>query len=611
MQKLETDYRKSWHSLLQPVNKVKLQGRDKLEGRSPRRNTVNNVLAPAPSGIMGNEVKEPFSLSQYDHPSAEMPENSLLDFGFPRNMQEKFEFGQELGRGGNGVVSIVRDRVTSKAWACKSIPKVLSGSVSELKRKQHRDSVRREVDIQKKLKGCLNVAKFEAVYEDDDYVHIIMEWCKGGELYHAIGDRHYSERTVASYMRAVLKTLAQCHALHILHRDIKPGNFMLLDETDKAPLKAIDFGLATYFTSKDVPRDDLGFEGTPYFMAPEVLSSKVYPASDIWSAGVMAFQLLTGHLPFNDKRNPHRPSVSQVWKSILMDKIDFNRSFWQGISPEAKDFVKMLLNRDPAKRPTAKEALQHPFLRGKVTERKTGQPIAMAVVQRIQRFSQSGMLKRSVLQMIAQEILDRQDMQCGMGQDVVTGKQSLEQLFDEMKFNSESMSEEEMVAELQKMGHNLADGETEHLVEVVSMGGRGMVSKDAFAASQIDWKHLQQNEAELFLQHAEAVFKSMDADSDGIVQVDEIIAQLREKLPLQEVHEAVQSGLRDVGLNMSSKGVDFKSFMQMLKVSSVDSLDLYDDRLGSPGSLELLAVGGILSNHSQMSDGPLLGSVPE
>eukprot|EP01024_Parvocaulis_polyphysoides_P015377 TRINITY_DN16700_c0_g1_i9.p1 TRINITY_DN16700_c0_g1~~TRINITY_DN16700_c0_g1_i9.p1 ORF type:complete len:437 (+),score=81.29 TRINITY_DN16700_c0_g1_i9:273-1583(+) len=436
-----------------------------------------------------------------------------------------------------------------------------------------------------------------------------MEWCKGGELYHAIGQRHYSERTVASYMRAVLKTLAQCHALHILHRDIKPGNFMLLDDSDKAPLKAIDFGLATFFTSKDIAREDLGFEGTPYFMAPEALSSKVYPASDIWSAGVMAFQLLTGHLPFNDRRNPHKPSLSQVWKSVLTDKLDFNRSFWKGISDEAKDFVKFLLERDPEKRPTAKEALQHPFLRGKITERKTGQPLD-SVVQRIQRFSQSGILKRTVLQMIAQEILDKKDKEQGGDEGVVTGKESLEKIFQQMAFNSESISEEEMVWELQRLGYNLSDGEPERLVEVVDIGRSGMVSREAFAASQIDWKHLQQKETDLFLEHAAAVFRSMDGDSDGIIKVDEIIAQMREKLPLQEVHEAVQSGLMDSGVNIQATGgMDFDAFMKMLKVSSVDSLDLYDDRLGSPGSLEF-KVGSVLVG-SQMSDGPLLGSVPE
>jgi serine/threonine protein kinase len=81
------------------------------------------------------------------------------------------------------------------------------------------------------------------------------------------------------------------------------------------------------------------------YMAPEVLSSQVTPASDVWAAGVMAHQLLTGRLPFDDHRNPFAPSISAVWRSVLTDKVDYNMPWWKGISDEGKDFVYMLLNR--------------------------------------------------------------------------------------------------------------------------------------------------------------------------------------------------------------------------------------------------------------------------
>ena len=208
-------------------------------------------------------------------------------------------------------------------------------------------------------KTTKQVVAIEDAFEDDEDAHIVMELCRGGELLHRIGRRAYGERTVASFMRAVLRTLAQCHAKRILHRDVKPGNFMLLDESDGAPLKAIgaraaffgeqagregcpppaepaaarcgfsaatqpnactaypnshclthhldhrndndnananiklnkDFGLAVFFDPKALPRTDLGLEGTPWFMAPEALASAVEPASDVWAAGVMAYQV--------------------------------------------------------------------------------------------------------------------------------------------------------------------------------------------------------------------------------------------------------------------------------------------------------------------------------
>lgn len=67
------------------------------------------------------------------------------------------------------------------------------------------------------------------------------------------------------------------------------------------------------FDADSLPRRDLGLEGTPWYMAPEVLSSTVTPASDLWSAGVMAYQLLSGRLPFNDRRSPSSPSITVIW----------------------------------------------------------------------------------------------------------------------------------------------------------------------------------------------------------------------------------------------------------------------------------------------------------
>lgn len=87
------------------------------------------------------------------------------------------------------------------------------------------------------------------------------------------------------------------------------------------------------------------------FMAPEVLSSKVVPASDVWSAGILAYQLLCGSLPFDDRGG----SLPKIWKAILTSEPSFSGPAWQDISPEAKDFVRSLLNKYGAA--TARPAL--------------------------------------------------------------------------------------------------------------------------------------------------------------------------------------------------------------------------------------------------------------
>ncbi len=556
----------------------------------------------------------------------------------------------------------------------KSIPKVLSDpKLSDRKRQDHANAIKREVDVMRRLRGCLNVASLEEAYEDDTHVHLIMEYCRGGELHHRIGAAHYSERTVASFLRATLRTLAQCHANKILHRDIKPGNFLLSSEDERAPLKAVDFGLAVFFDEKQLPRTDLGLEGTPWFMAPEALRSEVFPASDVWAAGVMAHQLLTGRFPFDDRSNPISPSLSKVWKSILTDEVDFKRSHWSGISDDAKDFVKMLLNKDPSKRPTAKEALKHPWLRGRIEERSSGRPLSLAVVQRIQRFSQASLFKRTILEMIAEELLSEEPTEDGIadGHDgpacelsddarpVISHPSSspLGYLYERLRLVDRSLVDRAVLAEgLTEMGYKLTPEEVDNLLDQLDPGNTGHVAKSQLAASQMDWKALQENQTERWFRCARRAFADLDSDQDGLVSTEDMVALLRHKLPPAEVEQAVRQALveaaqrREIksdGDNGSShggsngvnsrdnsthngvvsgniaiaggiggsghghgsdpslrNGLNFRQFMRMLHAGSTDSLDLYDDRLGSLGSL-----GSPERNGSGAGSGALSGTI--
>ncbi|GAB4814982.1 hypothetical protein N2152v2_002028 [Parachlorella kessleri] len=581
-------------------------------------------------------------------PAAGAPQpDAPPEFGYARGWDTKYLVRQELGRGGNGIVTLVVDRQTGEEFATKSIPKVLSDpDVSNRKRKDHVSAIRREVEVMRRLRGCLNVASLEEVYEDEHHVHLVMEACRGGALHHRIGDRHYSERTVASFMRAVLRTLAQCHSHKILHRDIKPGNFLLLSADDRAPLKAIDFGLAVFYNEKELPRTDLGLEGTPWFMSPESLQSKVYPASDVWSAGVMVHQLLTGRFPFDDRMTPHNPSLSRVWKSILTEEVNFSRSYWEGISEDAKDFVGQLLHKDPAKRPTAKEALKHPWLQGPGSiERMQGRPLSLAVVQRIQRFSQASAFKRTVLELIAEELLS-DAQQGGRSEEsvvpitkgarpIITCAQAspLEFLYEQVNLagDRQAVDREALAEGLARLGYRLAPEEIERLLDQLDIGGTGMVAKSQLAASQIDWRVLQEDQRERWLALVKAAFEELDLDRDGLLSIDEIVSSMRNKLPPAEVDSAVRHALQEAsrrgegsshngsshggsahGIGGGSSqhgsvggsvrnGLDFKHFLRMLRAGSCDSLDLYDDRLGgsygSLGNLSLLDKSTHGGNH--------------
>lgn len=115
-----------------------------------------------------------------------------------------------------------------------------------------------------------------------------------------IVEGHFDEAKAAEVVRVVLRTIAQCHAKGVAFRDVKPENFMYSSPDPAAPLKLSDFGLAVPFHEGQKLTERCG---TIYYVAPEVIAMSYGKEADLWSAGVVAYQLLSGRLPFTDKVN--------------------------------------------------------------------------------------------------------------------------------------------------------------------------------------------------------------------------------------------------------------------------------------------------------------------
>ncbi|CAI6007001.1 unnamed protein product [Closterium sp. NIES-65] len=156
-------------------------------------------------------------------------------------LEQLYELGGFIGRGQSGVISACSHRHTGERLAVKSILKKTIHSEGTAR------DVQREVQVLGMLRGHAHVVRMEGVFEDQTAVHIVMELCQGGSLTHHIAQQgEYSERAAAAIMRVVLEVVRACHALGIVHRDVKLGNFLLSDQSDHATLKAIDFGSAAF-----------------------------------------------------------------------------------------------------------------------------------------------------------------------------------------------------------------------------------------------------------------------------------------------------------------------------------------------------------------------------
>ena len=266
------------------------------------------------------------------------------------NLLDIYNIKQKLGKGKFGLVKLGINKETKQKVAVKIMNKNNMDS-SDL------ELVRTEIEI---LKICQHpyIIKLYDVFENIDYIYIIMEHCSGGDLFSFIKSRNFmlKEEKVVVIMYKLCKAVYYVHSYGIAHRDIKPENVLLTEESEDADVRLLDFGL-----SKIVGPNQKCTEpyGTLTYCAPEIILDKPYLKTvDSWSLGVMTYLMLSGSLPFSGK------DEHEIAKNVVYSKVDFEKKpIWKEISKEAKDFISKLLEKDLKKRIEMKAALEHPWFK--------------------------------------------------------------------------------------------------------------------------------------------------------------------------------------------------------------------------------------------------------
>ncbi|CAN6480395.1 unnamed protein product [Victoria cruziana] len=259
------------------------------------------------------------------------------------------------------------------------------------------EDVRREVKILKALSGHKHLIKFYDACEDANNVYIVMELCEGGELLDRILSKggKYNEEDAKKIVVQILSVVAFCHLQGVVHRDLKPENFLFTTRDEDAPMKIIDFGLSDFIRPDERLNDIVG---SAYYVAPEVLHRSYSTEADIWSIGVITYILLCGSRPFWAR------TESGIFRAVLRADPNFDDAPWPSVSPEAKDFVKRLLNKDHRKRMTAAQALTHPWLR--MESRPV--PLDILVYRLVKSYLRSSPLKRAALKALAKALTEEE-----------------------------------------------------------------------------------------------------------------------------------------------------------------------------------------------------------
>jgi Ca2+-binding EF-hand superfamily protein len=272
-----------------------------------------------------------------------------------------YEIGEMIGEGGFGKVHLARHKRTGEQVAIKVMKKENFAK---------RDSIGEEIEYLKMADHPNTVRYYEAL-EDDDNIFLVMENCSGGSLKEHINTAHsdfgtgVDERDLARIAVQLLQGVAYCHAHGVAHRDVKPQNLLFscgssingtiipmgcTGEGD-ARLKLVDFGIAGVVRS-DRPDKRLLTRavGTVGYMAPEVFGSRPYNgrAADMFSVGAVLHEVVTGARPEWQKEQGvyHFPGKVR----------------WRRLTRDAQSLLEHLLHPEPSLRPTALQALQHPWV---------------------------------------------------------------------------------------------------------------------------------------------------------------------------------------------------------------------------------------------------------
>jgi serine/threonine protein kinase len=293
-----------------------------------------------------------------------------------KKITDYYKIEDELGAGSFAIVRQGVNKMTGESVAIKIINRTEMEEDDEV-------ALRTEVEILSQIDHP-NVVKMHEVFDEEDFLYIVLELMTGGELFDRIVEKEsYSEKEAADTIRPIVDAIKYCHESGFIHRDLKPENLLYETKEEESIIKISDFGLARFLPTNAFATTACG---TPGYVAPEILRGKGYGASvDVWSIGITLYILLCGFPPFYSEDN------ADLFEQIKKGEFEFPSPYWDDISEMAKDLISKILTVDTSERIDIDGILSHPWICGEDTPRTE----LIEAQEHLKKFNAQRKLKRA------------------------------------------------------------------------------------------------------------------------------------------------------------------------------------------------------------------------
>ena len=440
---------------------------------------------------------------------------------------DNYDVIKQLGKGGYGKVYEVKNKKTGEIRACKHLSKL---SIKNL------EKFEREINILINSDHP-NIIKIFEIFESQRSLYIVMEECKGGEVFdriieHIQSKKMYSEKEAAVMFQQVMSSIEYCHNNGICHRDLKPENLLYLNEGSEQnnPIRVIDFGLSQYIKINKKLSTKVG---TAYYVAPEILEGEYTEKCDVWSAGVILYIFLSGDPPFNG------PSDSVIYGKIAKMKFTFPEKKWSSISNEAKDLINHMIVPEK-ERYTAEQVLAHPWFKN-----ASNAPISSLNFDSsfFIDFIHGSQVKKMSLLFIATRLNENE----------IENLRKVFVAFDKKK-DGQITFEELKKGLIQLKSNKFTDNEAKKLFDKIDVDKNGKIDYTEFLAATIQKVNYLKNE-KLY-----ETFSMFDKDNDGLITKTELLNALKADISQEK---EIESYIKAVDKNGDGK-IDYKEFLQLM-----------------------------------------------